>query len=231
MKLKTAIILAGGLGTRLRSAVPDLPKCMAPVAGRPFLAHVIEYYLKEGIETFVLSLGYKHEIIGEFISEQYADKDIRIVIENEPLGTGGAILNALTATKDEHVLILNGDTLFKVDTDVLFQFHLAQKDACTLALKPMEDFERYGVVELNEDATIRSFQEKKQYAHGLINGGVYILERTSFLRLHLPIKFSFEKEYLEPYYPKQKMSGSIQDRYFIDIGIPEDFTKAQSELS
>ena len=88
MKLKTAIILAGGLGTRLRSAVPDLPKCMAPVAGRPFLAHVIDYYLKEGIETFVLSLGYKHEIIGEFISEHYADKDIRIVIENEPLGTG-----------------------------------------------------------------------------------------------------------------------------------------------
>lgn len=231
MKLKTAIILAGGLGTRLRSAVPDLPKCMAPVAGRPFLAYVMDYYLKQGIETFVLSLGYKHERIREFISEQYPDKDIRIVIENEPLGTGGAILNALTATKDAHVLILNGDTLFKVDADILFQFHVSQKDTCTLALKPMQNFERYGVVELNEDATIRSFQEKKQYTRGLINGGVYILEKASFLSLSLPIKFSFEKEYLESYYPKQKMSGCIQDCYFIDIGIPEDFTKAQSELS
>ena len=120
MKVTEAIILAGGLGTRLRSAVPDLPKCMAPVAGKPFLSYVIDYYKKQGINRFVFSLGYMHEVILDYLNKEYADLDYSFVIEEEPLGTGGAIRFACTEAITEAPLILNGDTLFHIQ---LKSFH------------------------------------------------------------------------------------------------------------
>ncbi|WP_206022369.1 nucleotidyltransferase family protein [Pseudoflavitalea sp. G-6-1-2] len=228
--IKECIILAGGLGTRLRSAVPDLPKCMAPVAGRPFLAWVIDYYQKQGVERFVLALGYMHEEIEQFMAIEYPDLETAISIEDEPLGTGGAILKACEQTVCEDVLVLNGDTIFTVDVSKLSVFHEMEESVCTLTLKPMEQFDRYGVVGLRADQRIESFREKQFYESGLINGGVYALHVPSFLALDLPEKFSFEKDYLEKYYSTLPMYGQVQDGYFIDIGIPADFERAIQEF-
>ena len=228
---KEAIILAGGFGTRLRSVVPDLPKCMAVVAGRPFLSYVIDSLRAEGIQRFIFSLGYKSDIIEKYLEENYPTLDYVTVIEKEPLGTGGAIRLAFTKATEKNVLIANGDTLFKIRLSELDQFHHETQADCTLALKPMERFDRYGVVELEHGGRIISFHEKRFYEAGLINGGIYLLNRTAFLQLPFPEKFSFEKDYLEKYAGAGKLFGIIQKGYFIDIGIPEDFEKAQSDLA
>jgi D-glycero-alpha-D-manno-heptose 1-phosphate guanylyltransferase len=227
--IKETIILAGGLGTRLRSAVPDLPKCMAPVNGKPFLYYVITHLQKQGINKFIFSLGYKSEVIVAYLNE-LSIINYQLSIEKEPLGTGGAIQFAASKATEKSVLILNGDTLFSINVETISALHELKDADCTLSLKPMQDFNRYGVVELNNDASVSSFKEKQYYKTGLINGGVYALNTESFLREGLPEKFSFEKDYLEQYYNKRKIYGIVQDEYFIDIGIPEDFERAQKEL-
>lgn len=230
MQIKEVLILAGGLGTRLRESVPGLPKCMAPVAGQPFLAYVIRYLLSQGIEKFIFSLGYKHDVIEEYLNVQFSALNFQLSVEDEPLGTGGAILLACKKTTEKDVLVVNGDTLFKIKADELEMFHQKHDADCTLALKPMHDFDRYGVVEINEDHSIKNFQEKRYYEKGYINGGAYILNVQQFLKEYLPEKFSFEKDYLEAFYNKRKNYGLIQNEYFIDIGIPEDLKRAQQEL-
>ncbi|HQX72406.1 MAG TPA: HAD-IIIA family hydrolase [Chitinophagaceae bacterium] len=229
--IKEAIILAGGLGTRLRESVPDLPKCMAPVAGRPFLFHVINYLRSQGVEKFIFSLGYKHELIEDYLSTQFSTLSYQCVIEEEPLGTGGAILLACTKATEKNIVVTNGDTLFKIDLHKATMFHNHNNAECTLLLKPMNRFDRYGVVELDEEQLVNSFKEKQFYESGNINGGVYLLNKDKFLDEEFPAKFSFEKHYLEKFYPVRRIYGLIQDAYFIDIGIPEDYNRAQSELS
>ncbi len=230
MQKPSIIILAGGLGTRLRSVVSDLPKCMAPVNGKPFLSYVIDYFQQHEINDFIFSLGYKHERIEEYLNNQYSAINIQYSIEKEQLGTGGAIKKACALVKDKNVFITNGDTLFKVNISSLQDFHEQKNADCTLALKPMKNFDRYGVIELNEDDSIKSFNEKKYYKQGLINGGLYMLNVESFSQKPFPEKFSFETAYLEKYHHQHKMFGLMQDEYFIDIGIPEDYERAQSEL-
>ena len=231
MNITEAIILAGGLGTRLRSAVPDLPKCMAPVAGKPFISYVIDHYLQEGIDRFIFSLGYKHEIVEEYLMAHYSNLSLAFVVEEEPLGTGGAIKLAATEVAGKTALVLNGDTIFRIRLKKLAPFHHMCGADCTLSLKPMKNFDRYGVVELNPDYSISNFKEKQFYSEGLINGGVYALNAGKFLRENLPEKFSFEKDYLEKLFPQRRMYGVVQDEYFIDIGIPEDYEKAQTDLA
>ena len=228
--IKEAIILAGGLGTRLRSVVSDLPKCMAPVAGKPFLHFVIEHLSNQGVDSFIFSVGYKSEMIIDYLNKQHAGLGIQFSIEAEPLGTGGAVKLACGLVTEKNVLVLNGDTLFKIDVALLSAFHTSNNADCSLCLKPMMNFDRYGVVDLNNDSSIASFKEKQRYESGLINGGVYALEVDGFLQEDLPQKFSLEKDYLETFFDKRKMYGLIQDEYFIDIGIPEDFERAQTEL-
>ena len=228
--LKEVIILAGGLGTRLRSVVSDLPKCMAPVAGQPFLKHVIRYLLSQGIEKFIFSLGYKHELIEEFLNNEFPTIHYECSVEQEPLGTGGAIYAACKRAKESNVLVVNGDTLFKAGLSKAFSFHLQHRADCTLMLKPMLDFDRYGAVDLDDDYTVNSFKEKQFFHTGDINAGVYILNVEQFIDKDFPEKFSFEKDYLERYYTERKIFGLIEDSYFIDIGIPTDFQKAQEEL-
>src|SRR6185295_12494711 len=191
MEFKEAIILAGGLGTRLRTAVPDLPKCMAPVNGQPFLFYVIEHLIKEGVQQFILALGYKSEAFENFLSSKLSTGTYQLSIESEPLGTGGAIRKACALAQGKTVIALNGDTLFKVNLKKLVSFHHMCGAHCTLSLKPMKNFNRYGVVELNKDYSIKSFHEKKEYEEGLINGGVYALHPLKFLEKDLPEKFSF----------------------------------------
>lgn len=225
-----AIILAGGLGTRLRGAVPDLPKAMAPVAGKPFLSYVIDSLRMQGVQRFVFSLGFKADVIEHYLKEYYPTLDYCVAVEEEPLGTGGAIRLAMQKAKTENVLIANGDTLFKIKVEELFNQHSDLNAECTLALKPMKDFSRYGVVETDDAGKISSFKEKQHYDEGLINGGIYVLNKTKFFERSFSWKFSFEKEYLEAFYKEDKFFGSVQEGYFIDIGIPEDYKKAQQDL-
>ncbi|WP_207493485.1 nucleotidyltransferase family protein [Aridibaculum aurantiacum] len=225
-----AIILAGGLGTRLRSAVPDLPKCMAPVNGEPFLKYVLDYLLSQEIEHYIFALGYKHEAIEAYIQKAYPRLMYKVSLEEEPLGTGGAILQAMKMVKGKHALVTNGDTLFKGDVHYLLGYHKLSGSECSLALKPMNNFDRYGVVETDKDNRIINFKEKQYYEQGNINAGMYALHKKKFLQEDLPKKFSFEKDYLEALYHQRRMYGIVQHEYFIDIGIPEDYERAQHEL-
>ena len=228
--IKEAVILAGGLGTRLRSVVADVPKCMAPVNGKPFLSFVIDHLQRQGIERFIFSLGYKSGMITDFLKKDFPSLRYALSIEDEPLGTGGAIKKALSVSEDKSVVVANGDTLYKADIVEMYQLHELSGAHCTLALKPMVNFDRYGVVELNEQCLVQAFKEKQFYESGLINGGVYAINRVKFLDEHLPDVFSFEKDYLEPLCCDRTILGVVQDKYFIDIGIPEDYARAQEEL-
>lgn len=229
-QIREAIILAGGLGTRLRSAVPDLPKCMAPVAGRPFLYHVINSLRNQGIERIVFSLGYKHEVIEQYLHDEFAALDYDCAIESEPLGTGGAIKLASSHCKPGTVVVVNGDTIFKIDLAELEQKHFDSDAICSMALKPMQDFDRYGSVITDDAGHVISFEEKKWKENGNINGGVYLLNRSLFANNVFPERFSFETDFLQQEKFKPGIFGFVDDGYFIDIGIPEDFEKAQKDL-
>lgn len=229
--LKEAIILAGGLGTRLRSVVNVLPKCMAPVAEKPFLHYVLNHLEKEGIENYILSVGYKSEDIINYINEYHTTLNVKYSIEDTPLGTGGAIKRACAKTNKKDILVVNGDTLYKANIKSLSEFHNLHEAECSLCLKPMKDFDRYGAVDISTDDSIRVFKEKEYVNEGLINGGIYALNVKHFLDKDPADIFSFEKDYLEKYVSEGKIFGMPQDEYFIDIGIPEDYSRAQTELS
>ncbi len=227
---RQAVILAGGLGTRLRSVLPDTPKCMALVAGKPFVSYVIEHLKKQGVDKFIFSLGYMGDVITRYLNDRYPMLDIQYSMEEDPLGTGGAIKHACKLATEKNLLVLNGDTFFSLSITKLLSFHNLNEADCTLSLKPMQNFDRYGVVEMDTDHSITSFKEKHHYDNGLINAGVYALNAAKFIKEALPEKFSFENDYLEKYFAKRKVYGLVQDGYFIDIGVPEDYARAQEEL-
>lgn len=224
------IVLAGGLGTRLRSVVADKPKCMAPLGEQPFLYYLLQYLHKQGINHAVLSLGYLSEQVINWCNSMELPLRVSFTVETEPLGTGGGIINALSAVKGNEIFIVNGDTYFDVDLAAFNNFHQAHQSPLSLALKPMKQFDRYGSIQLDEHQQITRFHEKKYCEEGLINGGIYRTSAGFLESLSLPEKFSFEKEVLEPGAHAGKLYGFISDTYFIDIGIPEDYEAAKKVL-
>ena len=227
--IREVIILAGGLGARLKTVISELPKSLAPVAGKPFLAYLLDFAKKQGIKKFVFALGYKTELIETFVKEYLPGDSYIFSVEDEPLGTGGAIFKACKEISDTDVIVLNADTFFGVSFLNLSIIHELRKASCTLALKPMKSFDRYGAVDINKQV-ITGFSEKKFQTSGLINGGVYALSKDAFLGKPFPPVFSFEKDYLEKEVTGRHIMGMISDAYFIDIGIPEDYERAQSEF-
>jgi D-glycero-alpha-D-manno-heptose 1-phosphate guanylyltransferase len=226
------IVLAGGLGTRLQSVVSEKPKCLADINGKPFLFYLAKQLQKYTIRKLIFSVGYKKEMIIEYV-EKHADEfpfEILFAEEEEPLGTGGAVLNALRYSDTEDFLVMNGDTFFNVDIHALYAFQKSKMADCTLALKPLQNTDRYGLVTLNDSDEIESFEEKKENTSGLINGGVYCVYRKAFENIPFTKKFSFEKDFLEKYISERNMVGFVQNAYFIDIGIPDDYTKAQHDF-
>ncbi|MDC0584278.1 nucleotidyltransferase family protein [Bacteroidales bacterium] len=230
MKTKDAIILAGGLGVRLQEVIKDIPKPMAPIKDVPFLTFLFKYLKAQGIERVVLSVGYKGEVIEAYFGSEYEGIEIRYAVEEEPLGTGGGIWNALTRIGTTTTFIINGDTFFNVPLAALENYHFEQENMLSVALKPMENFSRYGNVELDGDNRIVEFNEKEQCDKGQINGGIYIVNTEDLLALGMPLKFSFETEFLNTRKGDFQFGGFVCDQYFIDIGIPEDYEKAQNEL-
>ncbi len=225
------IILAGGLGTRLRSVVSEVPKCMAPVGGKPFLWYLLKYLSAYDVQKVILSVGYLKEVIYQWIEENKDSFPFEFIfaVEDQPLGTGGGIKLALSKAKGDNVYVLNGDTFFDVDLRELLTRHNQFLYPITMALKPMCNFDRYGRVILN-DNKIEQFEEKCFCKKGLINGGVYLVRRNAQLFEGLPQKFSFETAVLESHCKKGKLQGVVQDGYFIDIGIPDDYQRANVEL-
>lgn len=228
--ISEAIILAGGLGTRLQGVVSDVPKPMAPVAGKPFLTYLLNYLSAFKITKVVLAVGYKHEVIVDYFGQKYRNINLEYAIEHEPLGTGGGIKNAIDRIEGNGAYLLNGDSFFDVDLNALFQHHELSSADVTLSVKEMFNFNRYGTVDIDESRII-AFNEKKPVERGFINGGVYILNKDVFTCKSLPAKFSFEKEILEAGTKDLIMESYHSDGYFIDIGIPEDFAKAQTDFT
>jgi D-glycero-alpha-D-manno-heptose 1-phosphate guanylyltransferase len=230
-----AIVLAGGLGTRLRSVISDLPKPMAPVCGRPFLHYIFLYLQKQGITDAVLSVGYKSEVIQDFFGEKYAGINILYAVEPEPLGTGGGIRQAMSLIGSD-AFVLNGDTFFDVDLAQLHEFYTKRSSDIALALKRMYHFDRYGTVGIGNQDRVLQFQEKQYKTEGLINGGVYVLSKDLFSKVEeieealLPQKFSFEKDILEKHLLPLHYYGKEFEGYFIDIGVPEDYDRAQEDF-
>ncbi len=229
------IILAGGLGTRLRSEVKDVPKCMAPVAGKPFLWYLLKDLCKyQSVKRVILSVGYLREVIFEWIDNVKSEFPFEFdyAIEEEPLGTGGGIRLSMSKVTEAEAVVLNGDTYFAVDLDELLSKHRSFSGSkLTLALKPMKDFDRYGTVDLEPDNTISKFNEKQPCKEGLINGGIYVLAKDDSIFEGQPKKFSFETEVMQPLSRKPgNLFGVVQNGYFIDIGIPEDYHKADSDF-
>ena len=229
-KVNKAIVLAGGLGTRLKSVVKDLPKPMAPVRGKPFLEYVLQYLKTQGVEELILSVGFKGQLIRDYFGSSYQSMSIDYVQEEEPLGTGGAIQKAATHCGSDPFFVLNGDSYFDADLKELARTFFEGKADIALSLKKLEHFDRYGLVELRGNQIVR-FHEKKYADSGLINGGIYLMTASVFENFNFPSKFSFEKDVLEAKIKQLKILGCPLEGYFIDIGIPEDYERAQKELS
>jgi len=225
--IKEAIILAGGFGTRLKEVVADVPKPMAPVNGKPFLDYLVRYLRYYGVEKIILSVGH----MSDKIISHYGDQ-CTYSVENEPLGTGGGIRLALEKCKHTNVLVLNGDSFFDIDLKAFFNKHSEAISDCSLALRKVENAARYGTLQLGEMGVIKEFKEKSgQEQPGIINAGVYLLDRQVFLDETEGQKvFSIEKDYFEKNVSKLNLYGFTFKGYFIDIGIPEDYRRAQDEF-
>jgi len=220
-----AIILAGGLGTRLRSVVSDVPKPMALINNKPFLEYILEFLNNQNIKKIVLSVGYKWEIIKNYFGNKYKNIELIYNVEKKQLGTGGAIKDSLKYVNGNEVYVLNGDTFFDID---LSKMQL-KDNLIEIALKKMQDFDRYGVVEIDKNGYIQQFKEKSYYNYGFINGGIYLVKKNIFYNFELPKSFSFEA-FLEKNFKNLKAKGKVFDNYFIDIGVPEDYKKAKRDF-
>lgn len=223
------IILAGGLGTRLRALVHDLPKSMAAVAGRPFLWWLMTRLQRQGVGRVILSVGYKSEIIRDYFGDEFNGVEIAYSIEGEPLGTGGAIKSALELAREPQVIVLNGDTYATIDLqEFLCRFEMSGT-GLAIAVTRLDDVARYGAIGIDEKSgTVTSFDEKRgPAAGGYINAGVYALRRDLFTSHPVSAKFSFERDFLPKYLAVLRPVAIKGVRAFIDIGALDDYARAQ----
>lgn len=227
---REAVILAGGFGTRLSHVVSDVPKPMAPVYGKPFLTYLIDRLVDAGIRRVILATGHKHECIETYFGAKY--RDVEIVYSNEdiPLFTGGAIRKAAEKIDSEDFIVLNGDTLFDIDFAKLYDFHIQHHANLSVALRYVDDTSRYGSVGCIDDHVTAFHEKLDSHGAGDINGGIYAIRRQWLIELELPTKFSFEKELMQPMAGDPHFYGLSFDDYFIDIGVPEDYFRAQEEF-
>lgn len=227
-----AIVLAGGFGTRLQSVVSEVPKSMAPVNGRPFLEYLLDQLVSGGIGKVILAVGYMNEAITSHFGSEYRSVPIEYSVENEPLGTGGAIRLALWKLQGPVSLVLNGDSLLQVDYREMYSRHVQKNADITLALRKVKDAGRYGSVTMNRSGRITGFAEKNDLAlPGLINGGVYFINKLFLMDPGYRGKFSIEHDCFGQYYETARFFGYRTDGYFIDIGVPSDYQKAIDDFT
>jgi len=244
-----AIVLAGGLGTRLASRLEGIPKAMAPVAGRPFLEILLKQLERAGCERVLLSVGHLREVIQDHFGAAFEGLALEYVVEEEPLGTGGAIRKALERANEKAVLVLNGDTFLDADYAAMLRFHQAQGSALTIAVTQQADAARYGEVRV-EGNRIVGFKEKgpgSGLVSGsgpvsgpvpgpilgpiLINAGAYVVEKEIAWPAALGERFSFERDFLMPEAARLAPAAFRVRGFFLDIGVPDDLDRAQTELA
>lgn len=227
-----AIILAGGFGTRLRSVVSDVPKPMAPIAGRPFLSYQMDYWIEQGINHFVLAIGYKGEVIQNYFGNSYKNIPLSYSPEKTPLGTGGALIQAIQSVKREGpILLLNGDTYFEIKLADLLQIQKDKNADLVIGLAQVKNQTRYNTLKLDQENRIIEVQSNPNSENQFINGGVYLLQNRSLFNLKKN-KCSFESDLLPTLLKKEfRVFGLTCLNTFIDIGIPEDYIIAQSLLT
>ncbi len=214
----------------MRSVVADIPKPMAPIAGRPFLAWLLDTLIAHGVDEAVLSVHYKYEVIQGYFGDKYRNIRISYAIEEEPLGTGGAIVNSIDILCPKRpVLVLNGDSMVMVNHRLMYERHCAHDKPLTIALRHVPDCRRYGKV-TTDNGEITSFNHAGESGAGYINSGVYVISPDLFDRYDLPQQFSFEKDFCFPYIGEIRPPYIEASEYFIDIGVPEDYARAQKEL-
>ena len=228
----TAVILAGGLGTRLQDTVSELPKPMAPINNRPFLEYQIEYWINQGVSKFILSVGYLRESIIEHFGNSYKNVPIEYIQEKQQLGTGGALLSA-TVDMNEVFLLLNGDTFMEVNLKTFYDFHVNSQSNWTFALYKMNHQDRYMGIKLTPNGKILSLNSNEDNKYTYINGGVYLINSKvlSSFKYKNGEKLSLENEILPAYFSNDgDLYGKEFKGKFIDIGIPTDYFRASQIL-
>ena len=234
------LVLAGGLGTRLRAAYDDGPKCLAPVAGRPFLEYLLMWLHAAGIRELILCVGHKRAQVQHWLRDgRHGGLNVRYCVEKELLGTAGALRLASTMVEAQTCLALNGDSFLDVNLQEMYRFHQSRRALATLALARVRDSGRYGGIQLDRQGRIKAFSEKRggckqpsgeKDAVQLINGGVYLLERQFFGSIPEGRAVSLETESF-PALTGGDIYGFVSSGYFIDIGVPADYARAQKELA
>lgn len=231
----TAIILAGGLGTRLQPALADRPKVLAPVAGRPFLDYLLTHLRNQGIRQIVLSIGYLAGQIQSYLGT--GDRwglCISYAREEQPLGTAGALRKASQGL-EEPFFGLNGDTLFLADFNKLWQAHRSSPGAASLCLKTAENSSQRGRVRLDQSGRITSFEEKAgddsaRRSRWLINAGLYLLEPRALAEVALGETASIERQVFPELARRGELYGQVQQAYFADIGTPESLVAFEKDV-
>jgi len=228
-----AVVLAGGLGTRLRPLVNEVPKPMAPINGRPFRELLLEYWIDQGVRRFVISVGYLAGRIREHFGTRWRTADVLYAEEAQPLGTGGGLLLATRHAQSADILVMNGDSFFAVDLAELSNFHSVRRADWTFSLFRSHDVRRYLSLGVTEDGQVQSLSSKPGDAGALVNGGVYLVRRAALETLpwrpgqHFSLESDLLPHALQAYW---RMFGREFGGQFIDIGVPEDYRRAGSLL-
>lgn len=225
-----ALILAGGLGTRLRAVVSDRPKALAPIQGKPFLSYLIDYLFSHDIQCIYVSLGYQSEQIQTFCQQHYPKKSIVTFGEPKPLGTGGAIqfcLNQMAGGAP--IWVLNGDTYCAVDFQAARAFHEKHAADITMVTVQQPDCTRFGKV-LSVEGRVQGFLAQGAQGPGEMNAGIYYVPKDLFHRFQMPDVFSWERDFLKEKCAELKCMAYKSTGYFIDIGVEDDYQRANQTL-
>ena len=226
--MSEAIILVGGLGTRLREAVPNLPKPMAPVDGKPFLEYLLNKLALAKFKRVILSTGHQAGAIESYFGSKFLNIDLVYSREQSPLGTGGAIRLAMEQVYEDHVYVMNGDTFSGVDLLKLEEFWTIVKSPILVG-KHVSDIARYGGIQVSENSLI-GFSEKGNLGSGIINVGTYVLPSGHLKHFSINQNFSFENDFLAIPENYSQFKVFLDQGLFIDIGIPSDYYRAQKVM-
>jgi NDP-sugar pyrophosphorylase family protein len=230
--LEQAVILAGGAGTRLRPLVSDVPKPLAAIAGRPFIEYLLMQVRAHDIRQVVVCAGYRAEALMAHLGDgRRWDIEVVFSVEETPLGTGGALSRALPHISGDRCLVMNGDSFFDIPIGELYTAHVQAGSAITIALARAERSSRFGSVAIDPNGNVTEFLEKSSVpGPALINAGLYIIERRELASIPAGKPVSLEREIM-PAMIGHGLRGVVFDAYFVDIGVPEDFIKAQQHTA
>jgi NDP-sugar pyrophosphorylase family protein len=221
-----AVILAGGLGTRLRPAVADLPKVLAPVLGRPWLLFILDQLAGADIRQVVLLTGHKAGQVRDEIGDHYRGMRLTYSPEPTPLGTAGAVRAALPCLTGDAILLMNGDSYCAVDLNALCEFHSRQHADISMVLARSSDASRFGMVRVDTQERVIAFDEKTQSGGGWINAGVYFLAKSLIEEIAPHRQVSLEKEMFPHWIGRRAAYAFRTEGPFLDIGTPESYAQA-----